>query len=269
MTLKKIFYVLIALALFFVGIHRLFLRQPDSLETISSSVIYPVLLFQNFLVQPVQKTYYNWITNKRLLKELSDSQATIDMLQSQLISLQATQNLIDTTQDMRDFAARYYPLGNLAHIIMKEFDGHHTYIIDKGSHKGIELDMVAVYNNCLIGRVTTVYPYWSKVTLLSDPTCKIAAYTSQSLVHGILEGTSNINTTQLSYISHLQHVEIGELVFSSGEGLIFPKGFALGRIDQVTPDGFNLKIDVETLVDLKQLSYCYIIKKGAYELPRN
>lgn len=263
MTLKNFFYMLFALALLFIGIHRVFMHQTDSLETVASSVLYPVILFQNYLVKPVQRLYGNWLSNAYLQKQLATTQATIDMLQAELIALQATKDVMESTTELRDFASRYYPTGQLAHIIMKEFDTHQTYTIDVGSHKGIELDMVAVYNNCLIGRVSTVYPYWSKVTLITDPACKVAAYTAISHISGIHEGALKLDVTQLAFVSHLQQVSIGELVISSGEGLVFPRGYALGAIKKVESEGFNLVIDVQPLVDLKKLSYCYIIKKGA------
>lgn len=263
MNIKKIVYIICVLGLLFFGIHRALLRQTDSLETVASYIIYPVLLFQNSFVRPIEKIYHNWLTNKELREKLLQAQATIDAYQAENITLQGVKELLESTAELREFAQRYYPKSQLAHSIMKEFDTHHIMSIDVGSNKGIEQDMVAIYKNCIIGRVSSVYPLWSKVTLITDPSCKIAAFTVNTHQSGILEGTRNLNAMRLSFISHLQQVALGELVISSGEGLVFPRGYALGTIAKSTNDGFNLAIDVAPIVDLKAVEYCYIVKKGA------
>lgn len=263
MNIKKIIYILSALGLLFFGFHKLLLRQTDSLETVASYIVYPVLLFQNSFVKPIEKSYRNWLSNKELQAKLQQAQDTIDAYQAENIKLLGIKELAESTAELRDFSQRYYPQSYLAHSIMKEFDTHHIMGIDIGSNKGIELDMVAIYKNCIIGRVSSVYPLWSKVTLLTDPSCKIAAFTAKTRKAGILEGMLSLQTISLAFISHLQHVEEGELVFSSGEGLVFPRGYALGTVKQVHTDGFNLAIDVEPMLDLTTIEYCYIVKKGA------
>jgi len=51
----------------------------------------------------------------------------------------------------------------------------------------------------------------------------------QNRSSGIHQG-ANKGTTDLSYISHLERIRVGDMVLSNGEGLIFPAGFAWGTI---------------------------------------
>jgi cell shape-determining protein MreC len=63
-------------------------------------------------------------------------------------------------------------------------------------------------------------------------------------------------------VSHLASVKEAEMVVSSGEGLVFPQGFALGRIKMIEPDGLYTKIEIEPLIDLLTIDYCMLMKKG-------
>lgn len=55
----------------------------------------------------------------------------------------------------------------------------------------------------------------------------------------------------------------GDLVLSSGEGLIFPRGFALGNVKHYQVNGLLHDVIVEPLINLETINYCYVIQKGA------
>ncbi len=53
-----------------------------------------------------------------------------------------------------------------------------------------------------------------------------------------------------------------DLVISSGQGMVFPRGFGLGRIRYFTADGVNYTTRLSPLLNLKKLDYCYLLQKG-------
>ena len=118
--------------------------------------------------------------------------------------------------------------------------------------------MIALHTNNLIGKVTEVYPYYSKVMLVTDPHCNVAAYCSSNGVKGIHHGLKK-GTTTLSYVDHRDEVVQDDLVISSGEGGLFPRGFALGRIAYSESPGYGRSLVVKPLIDLTQLEYCCIV----------
>ena len=168
-------------------------------------------------------------------------------------------------KELADFKKRYEEShGHIAQILMKHFsDQSHFFLIDIGTRQGIKPDMVAVYKNCLIGKVAEVYPFYSKVVLITDKTCKVAAYCAQTHASGIHEGSNQSEQTMLNHVSHLSVMKEGDLILSSGEGLIFPQGFALGNVMSCKPNGLLYTVHVEPLVDMHALAYCLIIQKGA------
>lgn len=179
-------------------------------------------------------------------------------------ALKALQAHYEDIEELVNFKKRY-SVENVycAQIIMRNFsDNEHSILVDGGSRQGIVPDMVAVYKNCLVGRVTHVYPYYSKVLLMSDAGCKVAAYCRSSKIRGIHEGMYNKECSLLQFVSHLHEVKKDDVVLSSGEGLVFPQGFGLGKVQACEPNGLYHKITVVPLINVDALHYCYLIKKG-------
>ena len=123
--------------------------------------------------------------------------------------------------------------------------------------------MVAVHNTQLVGRVSEVFPYHCKVILITDSGCKVAAHTARSKAHGIVVGTNIINTCSLSYVSHLQKINDDDMVLSSGQGLVFPEGFCLGRIAQHSVNGLCHNIDIKPLIDFTKLEFCVLLNRDS------
>ena len=120
--------------------------------------------------------------------------------------------------------------------------------------------MVAIYKLQILGKVIETHPYHSKVLLLSDKSCQIAAFTNTTSAQGIVQGTNNLNVCTLSYITHLSKIELGDLVFCSGTGFVFPEGFCLGKIikHEIKKNDPYYSIDVAPLVDINAISYCLL-----------
>lgn len=241
------------------------LKQFSVFDAAASYIVYPVLRINTLLIEPIKiwreerKNYSELHAQTLLLAQKNED------LWKRVISLES---LIDYTQDtehIHAFARRYdtaYMCS--AQIIAKMVsEQQHYFLVDAGSSKGIELDMVAVYKNCLLGRVTEVYPWYSKVVLVTDNCCKVAAMCSQTKAHGIHEGSNKKEESQLSFVSRLEPLLVGDLVISSGEGLVFPRGFGLGTIKEFYANELYYTISIEPLMDFSHIKYCYLIKKGS------
>jgi rod shape-determining protein MreC len=125
--------------------------------------------------------------------------------------------------------------------------------------------MVAVYNSCLVGKVIEVYPWYCKVGLITDSECKIAAFCAKTTTNGILEGLNKDDVMMLRYVSHLSQVMEGDVIVSSGQGLIFPAGFGLGTIIHIAKENLFYTIRVKPMIDLQSVQHCIIIAKEQIE----
>ncbi len=262
--IKKLFLSLIILALLFLGLSRLLKIGEGGLESVASYGLYPFLLLQKSLNARLADWRFHRQSPQELMKHLEKYQNMYEKLQQEVIQLKSLVQYKDATQDMREFLQRYKTdYGHMAEVLLKHLDKNHFFLIDVGANKGITKDMIAVYKDCLIGKVIEVYPYYSKVVLITDPSCKVAALCVSTNVKGIHEGARTLETTKLSFVNHLEELKEDDLVISSGEGLIFPRGFGLGRIKRWERDGYNCNVELQPLIDFKKVEYCYIIQKGA------
>ncbi len=237
-TSRIIAVIILGALIFFLG-HRLFFVSFGVIKQVSSCVVYPMLLFQRYALEPL-KTWFESLAHVVELKVvIDDLREERDTLLAENIILRATQLYLEDTKELREFSARYKDAHLVTtQILARHFSNcAHFFLIDAGSNQGITEDMVAVYGNCLVGRVTEVYPWYSKVRLITDAACKVAANCVQTRASGIHEGVHKENKTTLRYVSHLSTIHEHDLVISSGEGLIFPQGFALGRITEMQLDG--------------------------------
>lgn len=257
--------VLLILGLmFFFGVSRVMYYAKYALDTTASVITYPFLRVQQTIAGSLENLIRHHCTIKDLEKQVEKLGSEHQKLLADTIELQSQLNYMQETQELIRFQKRYKTYtNNLVQVLLRQFfDKGHFFIVDAGSHQGIEPDMIAVYKNCLIGKVTEVFPYYSKVVLITDQSFKVAAFCAETKTKGIFEGMNQADVAALTHVSHLEKIHKDDLVISSGEGLVFPRGFGLGRVRYFSITGVDYTIRLEPLIDLKSLSYCYLMKKG-------
>lgn len=261
---KKSVFILVSFLGMMIVAHRVFFSAPGAIEHYSSYIIYPALVLQQHIATPV-KSYF---AKKRSLQELEEEllkvQLERDTILAQNIELNGIISFAQDTKELVEFKQRYnFTQAILAQVLVKNFsEQSHFFLIDKGSNAGAQKDMVVIYKDCLIGKIAEVYPHYSKVILITDQSCKVAAYCTQSKATGIYQGNNAEWAAQLHHVSHLSSLEIGELILSSGDGLIFPRGFGLGKIKAYQTEGLFHSVSIEPLVDLHAINHCYVVHKG-------
>lgn len=267
MNKKRTLLFIIPLLTIFL-INRVFFFKPTFLDKTASRLISPVLRLSHTLTAPFktylkkQTTYKKLFAQHQLLKQKQE-----DLLQEN-IKLNALLHYTQKSKELRDFADRY-KLENalLSKILIKNLTPEeHSFIVNKGSRDGVQKDMVAIYKFQLIGRVKQVFPTYSKITLITDNHSKVAAHTNTSNAKGIVEGNNAINQCKLRYISHLKSVQKGDLVLSSGQGLIFPEGFCLGEIFSIQTNDLCHNVSLKPLVDLQTIEMCHLTSQSKMNL---
>jgi rod shape-determining protein MreC len=253
------------LALLLIGAVVLCTESAQSMLTscISCLLVYPILRLQNLVVAPITAWHARTTNAHVLMTHLDIMQEENEQLKADVIRLQGLVDYSQEIHELASFAQQYDVQGPVVQILMKQLTSQgHFFWIDRGAHDGIAKDMVAVYKNHLVGRVVDVYPWYSKVQLVTDSGCKVAGYCAGTQVHGIHKGCNIDCNTVLTYVSHLEQLIVGDMVLSSGEGLIFPRGFLLGRIVSSKTDGLYQQVQLKTDVDMHALTHCMVLTKG-------
>jgi len=248
--------------LFFLMHHIFSFSLFGAMHQLSAIILYPVLKFQKMVVEPIK----HWSERRASTAELY---VTIDALRAEQeasvaenIRLQSAIAYHNDIDELVTFNKRYTDNGFVAQILVKNLSNReHFFLVEGGSAQGIDKDMVATYKNNLIGRVVEVYQWYSKVQLITDASCQVAAFCTRTRAQGIHKGTGDQSESILDYVSHLDRLQADDLVVSSGEGLVFPKGFALGKIVSYVPDDLYQQVTVKPIVDFRSIKYCTLLAK--------
>lgn len=290
---RAVIGIVFVIVMFFVVRHCL-TAGVAMLETVSSCCLYPLLRAQQKVIDPISR----WMSHRASLEELEmtikNLQKKYDDIFAEAIALKGMCQYRDETDELRTFNKRYsLQQGCIAQILARHFSASNQFfLVNAGSSHGIKKDMVALYCNAIVGRVVEVYPWYCKVCLITDSDCKVAALCLPTSVafldsfvdkaiesgkglrdhgkskkglrksaSGIHEGVNDAMRTSVRYVSHLDLVYEGDDVFSSGEGLVFPKGFALGKVISAEKGELFYTVVVQPSLDFQALRYCTLIAK--------
>ena len=255
-------YFIIVSALFSILIGSRFFDF-GGLKNLGSNFAYPFLIMQNKISGSISSFSERKKSYKELVCELESYIQECENLKNENVALKATLNYANQTQELVEFSKQYTNLNfHIAQVIQKNFsENSQFFLVSLGSKAGIKLDMAVVYKNFLVGKVSEVYPYWSKVTLVTDKFCKVSSV-CETGAKGICEGSGDIKKINLNFVSHLEKINENNVVMSSGEGLIFPQGFSLGKIKDFRLSGLHYVITIEPEIDFSKIDYCYILQRG-------
>lgn len=255
----RFFYMLLIIFM----INRLFFFSPGIAELTSSYILYPYIRLQHSMASTVRNLIDHCNFKQQLLDQLQAQTEAYNAMQAELIALKATNDFEFLSQSARQFAQKYEEFDKkLVQVLMRSFDATgHFYWIDAGSRNGVAVDMIAIYKNTIVGRVVHVDPLYSKIALITDKRCKIAVSCATTKTIGIYQGNNSLNPT-LEFVPHYENLQKGDMLISTGQGLVYPQGFAVGKIKYFRVDDVAYTVEIEPLIDLERLRFIYLISQA-------
>ncbi len=107
--------------------------------------------------------------------------------------------------------------------------------IDAGKNRDIKEGEIVTANRSVIGRIEEVGEDKSRLLLLNDATSRIPVITSKARIRGILVGNGS-NLMEILYLPKNHKIEVGDYVFTSGDGDTLPSGLLVGVVKRVSND---------------------------------
>jgi len=105
--------------------------------------------------------------------------------------------------------------------------------IDRGSDSSIREHMCVLTSEGVVGRVLNVSGHTSKVLLIWDSNSRLGGIVQRTRVQGIIEGDQD-GRCIMKYIEASVDVKPDDVVVTSGQGGVFPKGLAVGKVVSVS-----------------------------------
>jgi rod shape-determining protein MreC len=111
-------------------------------------------------------------------------------------------------------------------------------IINRGSLDGVKLNMPIVNNGGLIGRVVSVSPITAQINLVTKEKSGLGGVIGElgsSNALGVVSGNGKRELLEMGYIPGTIEVQVGEMVYTTGQDGIYPAGLKIGEVAEVRP----------------------------------
>ena len=139
--------------------------------------------------------------------------------------------------------------------------------INKGRDAGVALEAPVISPTGVVGRVIAVGPRTARVQLLQDRDSGAGVLIERSRVKGVVSGQvgfaeSNRGDLVMKYVPEMADVVVGDVVLTSGQDRIYPKGLVVGRVHFVSPGSLFKEVLVEPSARFDQLEEVLIVRGG-------
>ena len=136
-----------------------------------------------------------------------------------------------------------------------------TVTIDRGSSDGVQADMAVIAPGGVVGRIIApVGRRASRVQLLVDSTAAAGALIERTRAGGLVVGLDANPPLRMDMVSNLADVKPGDSVVASGIDGIYPKGYAIGKVEKSERGGgLYLAITVRPGVDFSSLEEVLVV----------
>lgn len=234
----------------------------DTLLYVEKIVTYPF----NFVIDKINE--YSELKDVREENDtLKSSLDRITSIESENMELRREIDKLKEELDI-DYTLTDYEYLNATVISRNVGYWYNTITIDKGTYNGVEKDMAVINGKGLIGKVIRTTTFTSDVRLLttSDTNNKISVMVSDGIysLYGLINGYDyGDNLLEVEGISNTKNVNIGDYVYTSGLGGVFPAGILIGTVSEITTDSYDLAkiIKVTPSANFTDINYVSILKR--------
>lgn len=274
---KYIIIMVIILAIILLAVFSLTLKNDRKLNPVESFLRDTIVYTEKIITYP-----FNYISNKiRDYNKLKSTKEDNDILETSIdrVSSIETENielrrqLDELKEELNiDYTLSDYEYLNATVTSRNVGFWYNTITIDKGSYNGVSKDMVVINAKGLIGRVIRTTTFTSDIRLIttSDTNNKISVHVSNgdNNLYGLINNYDyGENLLEIEGISNTKDVNIGDYVYTSGLGGIFPSGILIGTVTEISTDSYDLAkiIKVTPSADFTDINYVSILKRKSVE----
>lgn len=132
-------------------------------------------------------------------------------------------------------------------LAVDNFGINRHYTVNKGIKDGVNLGDAVLDANGVFGQVVSVSYYTSKVLLVVDTQVTVPVQNARNGLRAITKGKGRNNTISLINLSINSDIKKGDLFFTSGLDEIYPYGYPLGVVSNISNSSGDGLMDVEML----------------------
>lgn len=148
-----------------------------------------------------------------------------------------------------------------AEVVIREPSAHTGgVIIDAGANDGLQRYMPVINSEGVVGKAVEVFPHFSLIQLLQDPSARTSVAVDRSNEVGLLQFTSG-NKYYFQCRSYAD-VKVKDTVVTSGLGGVYPPGLYVGVVTEIreSSDPVFKNVYVRIFSDVNTMDYLSVIK---------
>ena len=271
---NKFFIIVLSIAIFSVIFTSTLavMGQADPIKNAFNTIAVPFRDLSLKMAESFEgfKLYFSSI--EKLNEENEALKEKVDALEGQLADANAVKDENERLKEYLEFKNIYSNLKLCeALIVGHEGENYKTvFTLNKGRNDGIEVGMPVVTLSGLVGSVCEVGDGWCNVRTIIEATASTGAYVSRSGEIGVVEGDILLKGTEkckLNYISDDADIVVGDLVYTSGLGSVYPSDLLIGKVTEIRSNDYVREkyAVVESLVNFDSLKYVMIITGSGVE----
>ena len=228
----------------------------NGIKNISSSIVIPIT---RFISAPVN-AFSNFVDEYNQFKSLKFENK---ILQEEIIRLKKWQTLaIQNSRENKVLKKLLNATNNNLTLVktaslINRNDTIYSKLINlnAGYEDNIKINMSAINERGLVGKVIDATAKNSRVILLTDPKLSISVKSISDGIFSLLTGNGDGKYLVSSFIKENKMPRLGDIVVTSGTAQIFPVDLLVGKVAKVEKNRFF----VLPFVDFKNIDYVQIV----------
>ena len=136
--------------------------------------------------------------------------------------------------------------------------------LDKGLSDGIKKNDAVITETGLVGYVSEVGRNWAKVVTIIDNTSSVSAVIERIGEFCMVKGDISLfdeGFCAMKYVTTESAISVGDILVTSGDGGVYPKGIQIGKIDEIISNTNGLSLDavIKPSVDFSELNEVFVV----------
>ena len=255
-----------------LGLIVLSLSSNFSFAPVRNALGYVIIPFQNGINQ-----VGDWMTEqkngfqsmKKLAKENEKLKDQVDELTAKNNNLSQQQEEVERLRALYELDQEYSEYEKIgAQVIGKDSGNwYDTFIINRGTEDGVEVDMNVIADGGLVGIVTNTGKDWATVRSIIDDSSNVSAsvtsISQNCIVTGDLQMMDEGKIRFIQLTDQENQVQEGDKVVTSSVSSKFLKGILIGYVSEVEDDANNLTKTgtIIPAVDFENIQEVLVIKQ--------
>ena len=237
---------------------------------LAKNIVGTVTMPVRWVATVVGDAFEGWGKYFGTMKALNEeNQALIDeneALKEQLQNAELLEKENKRLRDYLDMKNKYPSFAMEEGMVISHSSGNYitNFTLNRGTLHGIAPNMPVITKDGIVGYVVEVGLNWCMVSTLIETATSVGAYIPRSEVVGIVSGDYSMRhegTCKIGYIDAEADIEVGDTVYSSGTGSVYPADLKIGTITAIEANEYDrtLVATITPAVDFSSLKWVMII----------